>query len=126
MSLLKIYCHPNCSTCKKALKLIQTITDKYSLENLLEKAPSEKELNIMLNNVDGNVRKMLNTSGELYREMGMKDKVPTMSNEEIIELLSKHGMLIKRPFIVYKTKGVVGYDEEAIIALANDYCNNKT
>ena len=126
MSSLKIYCHPNCSTCKKALKLIQTITDQYSLENLLENAPSEKELKIMLNNVGGNVRKMLNTSGEMYREMGMKDKIPTMTNEEIIELLSKHGMLVKRPFILYKSKGVVGYDEDAIIALVKHYCSNNT
>lgn len=117
MSLLKIYCHPTCSTCKKALKLINTFTDKYNVENLLEKAPTEKELNIMLKNVDGNIRKMLNTSGELYREMGMKDKIPTMNNDEIIKLLSEHGMLVKRPFILNSKYGVVGYNEEAIIEL---------
>lgn len=78
----------------------------------------------MLKNVDGNIRKMLNTSGELYREMGMKDKIPTMNNDEIIKLLSEHGMLVKRPFIIYKSKGTVGYDEQGISEIVQYYCDN--
>lgn len=114
MSKLKIYCHLTCSTCKKALSLIKTYTDDFEVVNLLEQPPTKKELTIMLVSAFGNIRKIMNTSGDLYREMNMKDKVPNMTDDQILDILTKHGMLVKRPCILYKNIGMAGYNEKAI------------
>ncbi len=121
--MLKIYCHPTCSTCKKALSIIRSRIPDIEVVNLLEKAPNKHELKLMLKSVDGNIRKIMNTSGDLYREMNMKDKVPEMSDEEILEILTEHGMLVKRPFIITKTKGTVGFNEDTIIELITETNN---
>lgn len=120
MSSLKIYCHPTCSTCKKALSIIRSRISDIEIVNLLEEAPNKNELKLMLKSVDGNIRKIMNTSGDLYREMNMKDKVPEMSEGEILDMLTKHGMLVKRPFIIHNDKGIVGFNEETLNELLSE------
>jgi len=79
--------------------------------NIAEQAPSVSELSSMLASYEGNVRKLFNTSGMQYRELSMKERLPTMSNEEALELLANNGMLVKRPFLLDKGKGIVGFKE---------------
>ena len=66
----------------------------------------------MLESYDGEIKKLFNTSGVQYRELNMKEKLPTMNTDEAIELLSQNGKLIKRPFLLKDGKGIVGFKEE--------------
>lgn len=65
----------------------------------------------MLANYDGNIRKLFNTSGLQYRELNMKERLPSMTEQEAIELLASNGMLIKRPFLLDGERGIVGFKE---------------
>lgn len=66
----------------------------------------------MIAQYPGDLRKVFNTSGQTYRSMGLKDRLPSMSEEEAIELLSADGNLIKRPFVIWGSIGSVGFKEE--------------
>ena len=79
--------------------------------NLLEQTPSKEEFALMTEAYAGNLKKLFNTSGQLYRQMGIKDQVADMSAEEIYALLGKEGMLVKRPFLLAKETGLVGFKE---------------
>lgn len=72
--------------------------------------PSEKELVRMAGYVGG-IRKLFNTSGVVYREMDLSKKLPTMSDEAAIRLLAGNGKLVKRPFLIWETGGLVGFQE---------------
>lgn len=65
----------------------------------------------------GEIRKLFNTSGQVYREKGLSKKIPTLSEEECLDLLASDGMLIKRPFILTSNRGLVGFKEDALEAL---------
>jgi len=109
---MKLYQYPNCSTCRKATKyLIERGVDFKSI-NITEQPPKKTELKAMLASYDGDIRKLFNTSGVQYRELKMKDKLPTMSAKEAIDLLAENGKLIKRPFLLSADKqGIVGFKE---------------
>ena len=66
----------------------------------------------MLSHYDGEIKRLFNTSGQVYREFGIKDKLKAMSDTEAVDLLSQHGKLIKRPFLLTKDVGLVGFKEE--------------
>lgn len=106
-----VYIHPKCSTCQKALKLLngKNIVTK----DITTTPPSISELKHMLKCYGGNIRKLFNTSGQLYREMGLTEKLNDMSEEEALDSLSKNGMLVKRPFLISKDVGLVGFNEGA-------------
>ncbi len=86
------------------------------LINIAEQAPSTAELEQMLQAYSGEIRKLFNTSGMQYRELNMKERIPSMSSDEAIELLSQNGMLVKRPFLLTQGKGqasgIVGFKAE--------------
>ena len=109
---MKIYVHHNCSSCKKALKWLQENAIEAEVIDLLKETPSEEEFKLMTESYDGNLKKLFNTSGQLYRGMGIKDKVAAMSAAEVYELLASEGMLVKRPFLVRDGSGLVGFKEE--------------
>ncbi len=110
---MKIYVHHNCSSCKKALKWLAENNIQAEVINLLEETPSKEEFQIMVNSYNGNHKKLFNTSGQLYREMKMKELLPSMSQDDIYELLGREGMLVKRPFlIISQDKGLVGFKEK--------------
>lgn len=113
MEKLSVYWHPNCTTCKNAVKFLDKNGVEYVLHDLREKAPSKKELRTMMeNNYADAPKKMFNTSGQAYRNSGMKDKIDSLGPEEMQEALAKDGLLIKRPFVLLKSgKGVVGFKE---------------
>jgi len=110
---LKIYQYPKCSTCRKALKFLDANNISYTSIDITEKPPTKTELKQMLKHQNGELRKLFNTSGVQYRELKIKDKLPTMSEVEALDLLSQNGKLIKRPFLLSNTTGFVGFKEDA-------------
>ncbi len=108
---MKLYQYPNCSTCRKAVKLLNEQGVQYESIDITKQPPTKKELNIMLASYSGDIRKLFNTSGLQYRELNMKEKLPNMSNDEAINLLAGNGKLIKRPFLIKGTRGIVAFNE---------------
>jgi arsenate reductase (glutaredoxin) len=113
---VKVYEYANCSTCKKALKFLDTKKVDYTKIAIVEKPPTEAELKKMLQYLKSEgktIKNLLNTSGQVYREMNMSEKLKTdVSEAELIKLLSKNGKLIKRPFIISDAAGTVGFNED--------------
>lgn len=104
--------YPKCTTCKKAKKWLDEHAVSYTDRNIKEDNPSAEELK-QWHKISGlPLKRFFNTSGMLYREMGLKDKLPSMSEEEQIELLASDGMLVKRPLLVTESKVRVGFREK--------------
>ena len=104
--------YPKGSTCKKAEKFLKENNIEFINRNIVEENPSAEELALWMEKSGLEPRKFFNTSGVLYREMNLKDKIKTMSKEEMIEILSTNGMLVKRPLLVMDDKVLVGFKEE--------------
>ena len=104
--------YPKCSTCKKAEKFLKENNIEFINRNIVEENPSAEELALWMEKSGLEPRKFFNTSGVLYRERNLKDKIKTMSKEEMIEILSTNGMLVKRPLLVMDDKVLVGFKEE--------------
>ncbi len=105
-----IYLYSKCSSCQKALKFLEERKITVSVKEITKEPPSIEELEKMLEFQNGNIKKLLNTSGQLYRQMGLSDKLKEMPTHKILELLNGHGMLIKRPFLLSDTFGLTGFD----------------
>jgi len=104
-------CYPKCSTCKKAKKWLDEQNIKYTERHIADDNPSYNELNDWYKKSGLSLRKFFNTSGMIYREMKLKDKLPTMSEEEQLKLLSTDGMLVKRPLVIKGDTVLVGFKE---------------
>jgi arsenate reductase len=107
---LRVYAYKNCDTCRRALKWLATRGIAHEVLPIREQPPTQAELQTMLGQV-GEIRRLFNTSGQDYRELGMKDRLPAMSEAEALALLAGNGNLIKRPFALGKNTGAVGFDE---------------
>lgn len=105
-------CYPKCSTCKKAENWLKENEISYELRNIKENRPSKEELEAWHKKSGLELKKFFNTSGMLYREMQLKDKLPSMSDEEKLGLLATDGMLVKRPILVTEDKVFVGFKEK--------------
>ena len=92
--------HAKCSTCQKAKKWLDDNNIEYTLRDIVLGTAFEEELTKWINESGLDIKKFFNTSGMKYRELGLKDKLDSMSFEEKVKLLSSDGMLIKRPLIV--------------------------
>ncbi len=103
--------YPKCTTCKKAEKWLKDHKLSYEPRNIREENPTEEELAEWIKRSGLPVKRFFNTSGMLYREMGLKDKLSEMSEAEQIALLATDGMLVKRPILVTETDVKVGYKE---------------
>jgi arsenate reductase len=99
VSLLKFYGYKKCSGCREAEKTLTRKKIAYEFIDVTETPPSAGELNAWFKASQLDIKKLLNTSGEVYRSMGLKDKIGSMSEAEIIQLLAQNGRLIKRPLI---------------------------
>ncbi len=108
MSLLFIE-YPKCSTCQKAKKYLDERGIDYTDRHIKEQNPTAEELKAWHTMSGLPIKKFVNTSGMLYRELGLKDKLPTMSEEEIYQLLSTDGMLVKRPLVVGENFVLTGF-----------------
>ncbi|WP_413576716.1 arsenate reductase family protein [Bdellovibrio sp. HCB290] len=113
--MLKVYEYAKCSTCVKALKFLDAKKVSYQKLPIVDKAPSQTELKKMLSALKengGSIRNLFNTSGVMYKEMKMSEKLPTMSEAEAIKLLSENGKLVKRPFVLGDDVALVGFKED--------------
>ena len=104
-------CYPKCSTCQKAKKWLEEHHIEYTERHIAEDNPSYEELKEWHEKSGLPLKKFFNTSGLLYKEMQLKVKLPTMSDEEQMKLLSSNGMLVKRPLVVGEGKVLVGFKE---------------
>ncbi len=109
---LKFYEYKNCSTCRKAQKWLEKKGVDFKSIPIRETPPTKTELKKMLKFMDGDIKKLFNTSGQDYRAMNMKEKLPKLTEAKALELLSKNGNLVKRPFLLGKDLGTVGFKEE--------------
>lgn len=104
-------CYPKCSTCQKAKKWLDEHHLEYTERHIVEENPSYDELNEWYKESGLPLKKFFNTSGMLYKEMQLKEKLSLMSEDEQLKLLATNGMLVKRPIVISKDKVLVGFKE---------------
>jgi len=104
-------CYPKCTTCQKAKKWLAEQKIDFTERHIAEEHPSYEELKEWYEKSGLPLKKFFNTSGMLYKEMKLKDKLPTMSEEEQLELLATNGMLVKRPLVINGDTVLVGFKE---------------
>ena len=104
--------YPKCSTCKKAKKQLEENNIEFTSRNIVTQTPTAQELNEWIKNSGQDIKKWFNTSGLKYKELNLKEKLSTMSNEEKIQLLQSDGMLIKRPLLMSDKGILIGFKEE--------------
>ena len=105
-------CYPKCSTCKKAEKWLKENGVGYTMRNIAEENPTYEELKEWHGRSGLALKKFFNTSGVLYREMKLKDKLADMSEDDQLRLLATDGMLVKRPIVVADNQVLVGFKEK--------------
>lgn len=103
--------YPSCSTCKKAKNWLDSHQISYTDRHIKEQNPTAEELALWHQRSGLPLKKFFNTSGLLYKSMALKDKLPSMTEEEQIALLATDGMLVKRPIIVTDSFVLVGFKE---------------
>lgn len=104
-------CYPKCSTCKKARTWLDTHQIEYTQRHIVEQNPSYEELKEWHARSGLPLKRFFNTSGMRYKELGLKDKLPEMSEEEQLRLLATDGMLVKRPLVVCDDQVLIGFRE---------------
>lgn len=109
--------YPKCSTCKKAKSWLEEHQLSYEDRHIVEMNPTAEELQVWVGRSGLELKRFFNTSGLKYKELGLKDKLPTMTDEEKIALLATDGMLVKRPLAVTEDKVLVGFKEKEWEAL---------
>lgn len=112
MSKVKFICYPRCSTCGKAKKWLEANSIEFEERDIVKNNPSANEIKSYLKLSAKDLKKFFNTSGILYREMNLKDKLSTMSEDEMINLLATDGKLVKRPLLILKDNVLIGFKEE--------------
>lgn len=104
--------YPKCSTCRKAKKWLETYQIEFEDRHIAEQRPTETELRCWHKLSGLPLKKFFNTSGMKYRELGLKDKLAQMSEDEMFALLETDGMLVKRPLVIGDDFVLVGFKEE--------------
>ena len=103
--------YPKCSTCQKAKKWLEEHNITYTDRHIVEDNPTYEELKEWQSRSGLPLKKFFNTSGLLYKNMQLKDKLPNMTEEEQLRLLATDGMLVKRPFVVAGVVVLTGFRE---------------
>lgn len=106
-----IYVYGKCSTCKAALLFLKGHGVAFTEKEISKEPPSIAELQAMLSYQNGNLKKLFNTSGLLYKEMQLKEKLQDLNIDEAFNLLNQYGMLVKRPFLLGNDFGLLGFKE---------------
>ena len=109
--MLRFICYPKCTTCQKAKKWLEDNQIEYELRDIKADNPSLEELTAWYKMSGFPLRKFFNTSGLLYKSMDLKNKLPAMNEDEMLELLATDGMLVKRPLLVGDDFVLVGFKE---------------
>ena len=104
--------YKKCSTSNKAQQWLDNQNVEYTFRDIKGENPTLEELYDWYKKSGQPLKRMFNTSGMLYKELSLKDKLPTMSEEEQLQLLSTNGMLVKRPILVKEDKVVFGFDQQ--------------
>ena len=107
---MKVYQYPKCSTCRKAIKFLNEKEIAFDVFDISQQQPSMAELKQMLIS-QGEIKKLFNISGMQYRELDMKNKLPTLTEDKALAILNNNGMLIKRPFLVGEGVALLGFKE---------------
>lgn len=110
--MLTFVCYPRCTTCQKARKWLEEHAIGYTFRDIQKVNPSAQELS-QWNAASGlPMKKFFNTSGILYKSMNLKEKLPTMTEEEMAQLLATDGMLVKRPLLIGTDFVLVGFKQD--------------
>lgn len=109
--------YPKCSTCKKAQKWLDTEGIAYDNIHIVEQTPTKEQLAAFYATSGLPLKKFFNTSGNKYKELGLKDKLANMSEDEQLELLASDGMLIKRPIVTDGKKLTIGFKESDFLEI---------
>lgn len=105
------YWYPKCGTCRNAKKWLDAHHLDYNEVHIVEQPPTKEELKTIYQVSGLELKKFFNTSGQKYRELGVKDRVATATEDELLELLASDGMLIKRPLLTDGHKVTLGFKE---------------
>ncbi|MBQ6892762.1 MAG: arsenate reductase family protein [Clostridia bacterium] len=108
---MKFICYPQCTTCQKAKKWLDDNKIEYEFRDIKEDNPTLDELTDWYRLSGLPLKRFFNTSGLLYKSLKLKDKLPTMSEEEQLKLLATNGMLVKRPLVIGEEFVLVGFRE---------------
>ncbi len=106
-----VLCYPKCSTCKKAVKWLEEQGLQAEYRDIAQQNPTAEELKEWHKRSGLPLKRFFNTSGMAYRSLNLKDKLPTMTEEEQYALLATDGMLVKRPILLYEDKVLVGFKQ---------------
>ncbi|ALC89454.1 hypothetical protein AM500_06400 [Bacillus sp. FJAT-18017] len=109
---LTFYWYPKCGTCRNAKKWLDEHGLAYDAVHIAEEPPSRETLKELHEKSGLELKKFFNVTGQKYKELGLKDKVKTASEDELLEILSSDGMLIKRPILTDGNKVTVGFKED--------------
>ena len=109
--MVQFICYPKCTTCQKAQKWLDAHGVAYTLRNIKEQNPTLSELTAWHKTSGLPLKKLFNTSGLLYKSLDLKNKLPTMTEDEMLSLLASDGMLVKRPLLVGDGFVLVGFKE---------------
>ena len=109
--MITFICYPKCTTCQKAKKWLDENGIEYTLRDIKEENPTLNELTEWYNKSGLPLKKFFNTSGLLYKSMDLKNKLPDMTEEEMLALLATDGMLVKRPLLIGDEFVLVGFKE---------------
>ena len=109
---MRIYYYPSCSTCKKALKWLDNTELAYEKKHIVDAKLTTKEIEDIFKKSGLPIQKLFNTSGRVYKELNLKDKLKDMTEKEKLELLASDGMLLKRPILVNRTFALIGFKED--------------
>ena len=110
--MISFICYPKCTTCKKAQKFLDDNAIEYTLRDIKTENPSKDELKALYEKSGLPLKRFFNTSGMLYKSLGLKDKLAHMSEDEQLTLLSTDGMLVKRPIIIGDDFVLTGFKEK--------------
>ena len=108
---MKVYCYAKCGTCRKALKWLDDRQIEYEKIDIAQDHPDEAMIRELHKKSGLPLKRFFNTSGMLYREMGLSKKLPDMSEDEMYELLASDGMLVKRPLLITENQVFTGFKE---------------
>ena len=109
---MKVYYYPTCNTCKKAMKWLDGKGIPYSKKHIVDSNLTYKEVEEIYKKSKLDVQKLFNTSGLVYRELNLKDKLKEMDLQQKLELLASNGMLLKRPLLVQESTVIVGFNKD--------------
>ncbi|HAR4922084.1 TPA: arsenate reductase family protein [Staphylococcus aureus] len=110
--MIKFYQYKNCTTCKKAAKFLDEYGVSYEPIDIVQHTPTINEFKTIIANTGVEINKLFNTHGAKYRELDLKNKLQTLSDDAKLELLSSDGMLVKRPLAVMGDKITLGFKED--------------